>query len=200
MRHARIGASPTDATGCHRYERAPRRRLGRPGREVVVVVHPLAGRRSDLPGLASHPRHRLARRSGRGLGGVLASPMPVAVGLSRVFASLTPVGEARTGIACERRGLPNNAGYYHGCGLWRSLVARLTGGQEVAGSNPASPTGRKPLNAMGCRWFSGGFQRRCSSVWSGPGPAESAPTPHRGGPQPPHRGPQTGAHSGRESR
>ena len=25
-------------------------------------------------------------------------------------------------------------------GLWRSLVARLTGGQEVAGSNPASPT------------------------------------------------------------
>ena len=28
-----------------------------------------------------------------------------------------------------------------GNGLWRSLVARLTGGQEVAGSNPASPTG-----------------------------------------------------------
>ncbi len=25
-------------------------------------------------------------------------------------------------------------------GLWRSLVARLTGGQEVAGSSPASPT------------------------------------------------------------
>lgn len=25
-------------------------------------------------------------------------------------------------------------------GLWRSLVARLSGGQEVAGSNPASPT------------------------------------------------------------
>mgnify|MGYP006877029458 FL=1 len=25
-------------------------------------------------------------------------------------------------------------------GLWRSLVARLTGGQEVVGSNPASPT------------------------------------------------------------
>ena len=25
-------------------------------------------------------------------------------------------------------------------GLWRSLAARLTGGQEVAGSNPASPT------------------------------------------------------------
>ena len=62
--------------------------------------------------------------------------MPVAVGLSRVFASLTPVGEARTGVACERRGLPNNAGYYHGCGLWRSLVARLTGGPPT--TTPAS--------------------------------------------------------------
>lgn len=30
----------------------------------------------------------------------------------------------------------HSAGY----GLWRSLVARLTGGQEVVGSNPASPT------------------------------------------------------------
>ena len=29
-------------------------------------------------------------------------------------------------------------------GLWRSLAARLTGGQEVAGSNPASPTERNP--------------------------------------------------------
>ena len=28
-------------------------------------------------------------------------------------------------------------------GLWRSLAARLTGGQEVAGSNPASPTKRE---------------------------------------------------------
>ncbi len=27
-----------------------------------------------------------------------------------------------------------------GIGLWRSMAARLTGGQEVAGSNPASPT------------------------------------------------------------
>ena len=26
-------------------------------------------------------------------------------------------------------------------GTWRSLVARLTGGQEVAGSNPVVPTG-----------------------------------------------------------
>src|SRR5690606_22523336 len=29
-------------------------------------------------------------------------------------------------------------------GPWRSLVARLTGGQEVVGSNPAGPTGRNP--------------------------------------------------------
>jgi hypothetical protein len=27
-----------------------------------------------------------------------------------------------------------------GSGLWRSLVAHLTGGQGVAGSNPVSPT------------------------------------------------------------
>jgi hypothetical protein len=30
-------------------------------------------------------------------------------------------------------------------GLWRSMAARLTGGQEVAGSNPASPTRRNPV-------------------------------------------------------
>lgn len=29
-----------------------------------------------------------------------------------------------------------------GIGLWRSLVAHLTGGQGVAGSNPVSPTKR----------------------------------------------------------
>src|SRR5699024_11691028 len=28
----------------------------------------------------------------------------------------------------------------YGDGLWRSLVARFTGGEEVVGSNPASPT------------------------------------------------------------
>lgn len=32
-----------------------------------------------------------------------------------------------------------------GSGLWRSLVAHLTGGQGVAGSNPVSPTIAKPL-------------------------------------------------------
>ena len=30
-------------------------------------------------------------------------------------------------------------------GLWRSLVAHLTGGQVVAGSNPVSPTERNRL-------------------------------------------------------
>jgi hypothetical protein len=30
-------------------------------------------------------------------------------------------------------------------GLWRSLVAHLTGGQVVAGSNPVSPTKKNPL-------------------------------------------------------
>src|SRR4051794_37808957 len=32
-----------------------------------------------------------------------------------------------------------------GFGLWRSLVAHLTGGQGVAGSNPVSPTARPSL-------------------------------------------------------
>ena len=31
-------------------------------------------------------------------------------------------------------------GRFSGRGLWLSLVERLTGGQEVVGSNPASPT------------------------------------------------------------
>ena|GEM_PF-4895394 len=30
--------------------------------------------------------------------------------------------------------------YFRRSGAWRSLVARLTGGQEVAGSNPVAPT------------------------------------------------------------
>ena len=33
----------------------------------------------------------------------------------------------------------------HPDGPWRSLVARLTGGQEVAGSNPAGPTMAAPI-------------------------------------------------------
>ena len=34
-------------------------------------------------------------------------------------------------------------------GLWRSLVAHLTGGQGVVGSNPASPTMRTPVHGCG---------------------------------------------------
>jgi hypothetical protein len=30
--------------------------------------------------------------------------------------------------------------WMHGVGLWRSLVARPSGGRKVVGSNPASPT------------------------------------------------------------
>ena len=40
-----------------------------------------------------------------------------------------------------RCGLPVSIGI----GLWRSMAARLTGGQEVAGSNPASPTRESPV-------------------------------------------------------
>ena len=35
---------------------------------------------------------------------------------------------------------PIQANGGHNNGLWRSLVARLSGGQKVAGSNPVSPT------------------------------------------------------------
>ena len=36
-----------------------------------------------------------------------------------------------------------------GIGLWRSLVAHLTGGQGVAGSNPVVPTGwRRPVEQL----------------------------------------------------
>src|SRR5690606_7126445 len=51
------------------------------------------------------------------------------------------------GSACPRRltGGGGNMGHH---GPWRSLVARLTGGQEVVGSNPAGPT-RNPLIRAG---------------------------------------------------
>ena len=39
-----------------------------------------------------------------------------------------------------------------GIGLWRSLVAHLTGGQGVAGSNPVSPT-KKSRKLKGFRDF-----------------------------------------------
>src|SRR3546814_6501609 len=45
-------------------------------------------------------------------------------------------------------------------GTWRSLVAHLTGGQGVVGSNPAVPT-RK---TAGQRWFSRPGDRRCSRL------------------------------------
>ena len=39
-------------------------------------------------------------------------------------------------------------------GLWRSLVAHLTGGQGVVGSNPASPTSMKIRTLpRGCGFF-----------------------------------------------
>jgi hypothetical protein len=40
-------------------------------------------------------------------------------------------------------GFPPAAGSAGGAGLWRSLVAHLTGGQVVAGSNPVSPTTKR---------------------------------------------------------
>ncbi len=46
------------------------------------------------------------------------------------------VGRRAVGYDCQA--LPATGGRCHG--LWRSLVAHLTGGQGVAGSNPVSPT------------------------------------------------------------
>ena len=46
------------------------------------------------------------------------------------------VGRRAVGYDCQA--LPATGGHCHG--LWRSLVAHLTGGQGVAGSNPVSPT------------------------------------------------------------
>ncbi len=38
-------------------------------------------------------------------------------------------------------------------GLWRSLVARPSGGRKVAGSSPASPTKQHYARALGMRAF-----------------------------------------------
>ncbi len=50
-------------------------------------------------------------------------------------------------------GMPKSdpIGYDVGHGLWRSLVARCTGGAKVAGSNPVSPTifQSKPIVVFG---------------------------------------------------
>lgn len=43
-------------------------------------------------------------------------------------------------------------------GLWRSLVARLHGAQEVVGSNPASPTTQKRLSKHGVPFLFNGYQ------------------------------------------
>ena len=50
------------------------------------------------------------------------------------------------------------------CGAWRSLVARLTGGQEVASSNLAGPTTPHPV-----------FIRYDGYLWVFPALLEGAP-------------------------
>ena len=52
-------------------------------------------------------------------------------------------GEAPTGWCAGPR--PGRARVGSPVGLWRSLVAHLTGGQGVAGSNPVTPTGSEAL-------------------------------------------------------
>jgi hypothetical protein len=57
-----------------------------------------------------------------------------------------------------------------GIGLWRSLVAHLTGGQGVAGSNPVSPTSvsagqRRPVPGRGK--FVGALCSQMCSHWTG---------------------------------
>jgi hypothetical protein len=81
---------------------------------------------------------------------------------------------ARTSCRARRAdsGAPGTCGSLHtaqrtpvrpGIGLWRSVVAHLTGGQGVAGSNPVSPTsvvaGQRPFPLMAasawCEWPTG---------------------------------------------
>jgi len=54
-------------------------------------------------------------------------------------------------VAYGRRRLPSAA--QQGTGTWRSLVAHLTGGHGVAGSNPVvptvAPTGRRRMGGSG---------------------------------------------------
>jgi hypothetical protein len=110
------------------------------------------GQRADLPGLARRPAAH--RRPGR-------SPRPAPVRpLRRGPAGLTaalllrardrrPIDLARcpapaTPSFARARGPAPYAivvGSARADGTWRSLVAHLTGGQGVAGSNPAVPTG-----------------------------------------------------------
>jgi hypothetical protein len=62
---------------------------------------------------------------------------------------------------------------YSSChGLWRSLVAHLTGGQGVAGSNPVSPTNAEEA----AHWAaSSAFRRPYSGVPAAPVPAHRGP-------------------------
>ncbi len=62
---------------------------------------------------------------------------------------------------------------YSSChGLWRSLVAHLTGGQGVAGSNPVSPTNAEEAAH---RAASSAFRRPYSGVPAAPVPAHRSP-------------------------
>src|SRR5690349_1535260 len=68
--------------------------------------------------------------------------------------------------------------------MWRSLVAHLTGGQGVAGSNPVTPTTYDEGLAAGRPFVVSGCDDRCSESASG-GPARRllSDSPAR----PPHR-------------
>jgi hypothetical protein len=57
-------------------------------------------------------------------------------------------------------------------GLWRSLVAHLTGGQVVAGSNPVSPTNERNSPAKPSEFFHLSWDRM---------PGAEAPAEVRGG-------------------
>src|SRR5690625_1133715 len=96
----------------------------------------------DGPGRARAPADDHARPGG-GVPGLLrpcrAPVLPVLAHLSGLRSSPRP-GLGATGHPAvgSPRSVSRTTTAYHG--LWRSLVAHLTGGQGVVGSNPASPT------------------------------------------------------------
>ena len=154
---ARVVGHPRPDRPAQRVPRRDRRRPPAPGARRQAAAHPVRARRPRPArrGSCSSPpassRPATAASSSAGCARSSASRAP---------RSRSPCGCARSASAGSRRhGIPISSGgmpcakvsfapavllrldfAWASHGLWRSLVAHLTGGQGVAGSNPVSPT------------------------------------------------------------
>ena len=136
-----------------------RRRAGGRARAFRSGLHP----RRDPSGRAPHA---LGRRAAVHLGGPASGVTANRAGRSTRFGT---GGRARVGFwTLDRRSRASTFG------LWRSLVAHLTGGQGVAGSNPVSPTsvsaGQRPSSAWeaaSCVAVQGGLTPVLTAVSAG---------------------------------